>query len=124
MKTADGAPQTYERHHRHYVSPGIRWVFRRTTKYALLVGQDVYLLSDQQTAANFAAQKVSVTGTLVRATNTLKSNKIAPAMRIRRRLDNRGQRLSPVVQERGASGQVSLRIQTLTCDSVWAAKCI
>jgi len=34
------------------------------SKYALIVGNDVYELSDQKTPEKFAAQKVKVTGTL------------------------------------------------------------
>ena len=34
------------------------------SKYALIVGNDVYELSDQQTPEKFAAQKVNVKGTL------------------------------------------------------------
>ena len=34
------------------------------SKYALIVGNDVYELSDQKTPGKFAAQKVTVKGTL------------------------------------------------------------
>ena len=34
------------------------------SKYALIVGDNVYELSDQKTPEKFAAQKVKVTGTL------------------------------------------------------------
>jgi hypothetical protein len=47
------------------------------TKYGLLVGKDVYVLSDQQAAMKFAAQKVTVTGTL--SEKTLKVDKIEAA---------------------------------------------
>jgi hypothetical protein len=50
-----------------------------STKYALLVGKDIYVLSDQQTAASFAAQKVVVTGTLYPKTKVLKVEKIEAA---------------------------------------------
>jgi hypothetical protein len=46
--------------------PGGKW------KYALLVGQEVYTLSDQQTPDKFAAQKVKVTGVLYPKTGILK----------------------------------------------------
>ncbi len=46
------------------------------TKYALLVGKDVYVLSDQQTPEKFAAQKVTVTGTLFGKTRIIKVDKI------------------------------------------------
>ena len=46
------------------------------TKYALLVGKDIYVLSDQQTPEKFAAQKVMVTGTLFQNTKILKVDKI------------------------------------------------
>jgi hypothetical protein len=49
------------------------------TKYALLVGKDVYVLSDQQTPEKFAAQKVTVTGTLFEKTKILKVDKIEAA---------------------------------------------
>jgi hypothetical protein len=48
-------------------------------KYALLVGKDVYVLSDQQTPEKFAAQKVTVTGTLFEKTKILKVDKIEAA---------------------------------------------
>lgn len=49
------------------------------TKYALLVGKDVYVLSDQQTPEKFAAQKVTVTGTLFEKTKVIKVDKIQAA---------------------------------------------
>jgi hypothetical protein len=48
-------------------------------KYALLVGKDMYVLSDQQTPEKFAAKKVTVTGTLHEKTQILKVDKIEPA---------------------------------------------
>jgi hypothetical protein len=48
-------------------------------KYALLVGQQVYVLSDQQTPEKYAAQKVTVTGTLTEKTKTIEVSKIEPA---------------------------------------------
>ena len=48
-------------------------------KYALLVGKNVYVLSDQQTPEKFAAQKVIVTGTLFEKTKILKVDKIEAA---------------------------------------------
>jgi hypothetical protein len=48
-------------------------------KYALLVGTNVYALSDQQTPEKFAAQKVTVTGTLFERTKVLKVDKIEAA---------------------------------------------
>jgi hypothetical protein len=48
-------------------------------KYALLVGKDIYVLSDQQAPEKFAAQKVSVTGTLFEKTKILKVDKIEAA---------------------------------------------
>lgn len=47
-------------------------------KYALQVGNKVYVLSDQQTPEKFAAQKVKVTGRLFEKTNVLKADKIEP----------------------------------------------
>jgi len=48
-------------------------------KYALLVGNELYILSDQQTPERFAAQKVRVTGTLFEKTRILKVEKIEAA---------------------------------------------
>jgi hypothetical protein len=48
------------------------------SKYALLVGNNVYVLSDQQTPEKFAAQKVKVTGALNEKTKILKVDKIEP----------------------------------------------
>ena len=48
-------------------------------KYALLVGTNVYALSDQETPKKFAAQKVTVTGTLFEKTKILKVDKIEAA---------------------------------------------
>jgi hypothetical protein len=49
------------------------------TKYALLVGKDIYVLSDQQTPEKFAAQRVMVTGTLFEKTKIIKVDKIESA---------------------------------------------
>jgi len=46
--------------------PGGEW------KYALLVGKEVYTLSDQETPEKYAAQKVKVTGTLYPKTGILR----------------------------------------------------
>lgn len=51
----------------------------KSNKYALLVGSNVYVLSDQQTPEKFAAQKVTVTGTLFAKTKILKVDKIEAA---------------------------------------------
>jgi hypothetical protein len=48
-------------------------------KYALLVGEKLYVLSDQQTPEKFAAKKVTVTGTLFEKTGILKVDKIEAA---------------------------------------------
>jgi hypothetical protein len=47
--------------------------------YVLLDGKDVYTLSDQQTPAKFAAQKVTVVGTLDAKTKTIHVQSIAAA---------------------------------------------
>ncbi len=47
--------------------------------YVLLDGKNVYVLSDQQTPEKFAAQKVTVVGTLDASTKTIKVQSIAPA---------------------------------------------
>ncbi len=49
------------------------------TKYALLAGKEIYVLSDQQTPENFAAQKVKVTGILHEKTRILQADKIEAA---------------------------------------------
>ena len=51
----------------------------KKTKYALLVGTNIYALSDQQTPEKFVAQKVTVTGTLFEKTTMLKVDKIEAA---------------------------------------------
>ena len=51
----------------------------KTVKYALLDGTAVYTLSDQETPAKFAAQKVKVTGVLNEKTRILKVEKIEAA---------------------------------------------
>ena len=48
----------------------------RTYKYALLTGGNIYLLSDQETPAKFAAQRVEVTGVLYEKTKILKVDAI------------------------------------------------
>ncbi len=50
----------------------------KTYKFALVVGKDAYLLSDQASPARFAGQKVKVTGVLYTKTNILKVEKIEP----------------------------------------------
>ncbi len=49
------------------------------SKYALATADKVYLLSDQQTPAKYAATKVKVTGTLNAKTNTIAVETIEPA---------------------------------------------
>jgi hypothetical protein len=48
----------------------------RTYKYALLVGEQMYVLSDQETPAKFAAQQVEVTGVLYPKTGIIKVESI------------------------------------------------
>ena len=48
-------------------------------KYALQVGDKLYVLSDQQTPEQFAAENVKVTGTLFEKTGIIKSDKIERA---------------------------------------------
>ena len=48
----------------------------KTFQYALLEGRNVYKLSDQATPAQFAGQKVKVTGVLYTKTNVLKVERI------------------------------------------------
>jgi hypothetical protein len=47
--------------------------------YVLFDGKAVYILSDQQTPEKFAAQKVTVVGTLDAKTRTISVQSIAPA---------------------------------------------
>jgi len=47
--------------------------------YVLVVGKDVYNLSDQKTPEKFAAQNVAVHGTLDAKTKTITVQSIAPA---------------------------------------------
>ena len=54
----------------------VRVCVKHGSKYALLVGTNVYVLSDQQTPEKFAAQKVKVTGVLYEKTKILKVDKI------------------------------------------------
>ena len=48
-------------------------------KYVLYDGSKTYELSDQKTPAQFAAKRVTVTGTLDAKTNTIKVDSIAAA---------------------------------------------
>src|SRR5437879_6079740 len=48
-------------------------------KYVLYDGKEAYVLSDQKTPEKFAAKKVTVTGTLVAKTKTIKVDKIEAA---------------------------------------------
>jgi hypothetical protein len=48
-------------------------------KYVLFDGKEIYMLSDQQTPEKFAAQKVTVTGTLDAKTRTIKVESISAA---------------------------------------------
>ena len=54
-------------------------VLAHGTRYALYDGKDVYILSDQTLPEQFAAQKVSVIGTLDAKTRTIKVDSIAAA---------------------------------------------
>ena len=49
------------------------------SKYALYDGRNIYTLSDQKSAAGFAARKVTVTGTLNEKTKTIQVSSIAAA---------------------------------------------
>jgi hypothetical protein len=54
----------------------VRDCVKAGAKFALLVGDKVYTLSDQQTPDNFAGEKVKVTGTLNSKTNIIAVEKI------------------------------------------------
>ena len=51
----------------------------KTFQYALVEGTNVYKLSDQETPARFAGQKVKVTGVLYAKTRVLKVDRIENA---------------------------------------------
>lgn len=57
----------------------VRECVKAGSKYALLVGKNVYVLSDQSTPDKYAGQKVKVTGTLNAASKTIQVDKIEPA---------------------------------------------
>jgi hypothetical protein len=69
--------------HKHMgVSPDskcVRDCVKGGSKYALLVGTDVYTLSDQQTPDKYAGEKVKVTGELNTKTKIIAVEKIEPA---------------------------------------------
>ena len=50
----------------------------KTYKYALLVGKNLHVLSDQETPPRFAAQRVIMKGVLYGETNILKVESIRP----------------------------------------------
>ena len=54
-------------------------VLAHGTRYALYDGKDVYILSDQKTPEQFAAQKVTITGTLDAKTRTIQVDSITAA---------------------------------------------
>ncbi len=57
----------------------VRECVKHGSKYALLVGDKIYTLSDQQTPGKFAGRKVKVTGTLYPKTNILAVENIEAA---------------------------------------------
>jgi hypothetical protein len=66
------------------VSPDAKCVLEcvqhdKQNKYALFDGKNLYTLSDQQTPAKFAAQKVKITGTLYEKTKILQVDSIESA---------------------------------------------
>lgn len=64
-----------------HVSPDskcVRECVKAGSKYALLVGEKVYTLSDQEAPAKYAAQKVKVTGVLDEKGNVLQVQSIKP----------------------------------------------
>ena len=90
---ADSASQTFTgtitdsmcvaNHAMMHVSPDAKCVREcakagGTVKYALFDGKNTYKLSDQQTPAEFAGQKVKVTGTLFAKTGIIQVEKIEP----------------------------------------------
>ena len=57
----------------------VRECVKHGSKYALLDGGNMYILSDQQTPEKYAGQKVKITGTLYEKTKILKVDSIEPA---------------------------------------------
>jgi hypothetical protein len=69
-------------HKSMHVSPDgecVRECVKHGEKYALADGKRIYVLSDQETPAQFAAQRVKVTGAVNAKTNILKVEKIEKA---------------------------------------------
>lgn len=54
-------------------------VISHDSAFLLEVGPDLYRLSDQKSAERFAAQKVTIVGTLDESTRTIKVDSITPA---------------------------------------------
>jgi len=61
------------------VSKCVRECVKEGSKYALLVGKNVYTLSDQKTPDRYAGEKVKVLGTLDNKTGTIAVDRIEPA---------------------------------------------
>ncbi|MFN7992976.1 MAG: hypothetical protein U0Q18_05220 [Bryobacteraceae bacterium] len=57
----------------------VRECVKAGSEYALASGGKVYTLSKAKSADSYAAQKVTVTGTLDEKTNTIAVNSISPA---------------------------------------------
>ena len=57
----------------------IKMCVKSSSDYALFDGQNVFKVSDQSKLAKFAAQKVTVTGTLDSKTKAIKITSIEPA---------------------------------------------
>ena len=57
----------------------VRECVKAGSEYALVSGGKVYTLSNAKSADTYAAQKVTVTGTLDEKTNTIAVNSISPA---------------------------------------------
>jgi len=87
---AGGAPQTFTgtitdsmcvaNHAMMRITPAAKCVVEcakaGNVKYVLYDGKNIYKLSDQETPARFAAQKVKVTGTLFPKTGIIQVGKI------------------------------------------------
>ncbi len=89
---AGGAPQTFtgiitdsmcvSNHAAMHVAPEancVRECVKGSIRYVLFDGKNAYKLSDQQAPAQFAAQRVKVTGTLFPKTGVIAVAAIAPA---------------------------------------------
>jgi len=65
--------------HGHSDADCVKMCTKGSGQFALFDGQNVFKLSDQKVPANFAAQRVKVTGTLDEKNKLIKVSSITPA---------------------------------------------